>query len=229
MASDNLQHEWFHIDNKHNKARYNNVLTFLPYVVNIREDKGLFHIKATSYDIFGIFIGQSVSFLTLQVLQEKLFIICKLDNQGNIESILQISEWRWKVVILRQIIYYKITQIVRALWLAERRVYMRVCKHGCDVKMFCFSRANHASTNLRKISNWKISRQVYFIYPFLRRLKLGKSLDRCCVNFFHLSWHFKREKLVFWKAPFLQNKDWLRVQASCIRPFCKPSTSSRIA
>ena len=27
--------------------------------------------------------------------------------------------------------YYKITKIVRALWLAERRVCMRVCKHGC--------------------------------------------------------------------------------------------------
>ena len=29
--------------------------------------------------------------------------------------------------------------------------------------------------------------------------------------FFRLSWHFKREKPVFWKASFLQNKDWLRV------------------
>ena len=27
--------------------------------------------------------------------------------------------------------FYKITKIVRALWLAERRVCMRVCKHGC--------------------------------------------------------------------------------------------------
>ena len=29
---------------------------------------------------------------------------------------------------------------------------MRVCKHGCDVKMFCFSRANHVSTNLKKVA-----------------------------------------------------------------------------
>ena len=50
---------------------------------------------------------------------------------------------------------YKITKIVRALWLAERRVCMRVCKHGCDVKMFCFSRTNHASTNLKKVLSWK--------------------------------------------------------------------------
>ena len=38
----------------------------------------------------------------------------------------------------RWIDIYKITKIVRALWLAERRVCMRVGKHGCDVKMFCF-------------------------------------------------------------------------------------------
>ena len=79
--------------------------------------------------------------------------------------------------------FYKITKIVRALWLAERRVCMRVCKHGCGVKMFCFSRANDASTNLKKVLSWK-PRQVYFIHPFPRRLKLGKSLETCCVNIF---------------------------------------------
>ena len=31
---------------------------------------------------------------------------------------------------------------------------MRVCKHGFDVEMFCFSRANHASTNLKKFSSY---------------------------------------------------------------------------
>ena len=113
-------------------------------------------------------------------------------------------------------LFYKITKIVRALWLAERPVCMRVCKHGCDTNLFGFPRANHASTNLKKVLSWK-TRQVYFIYPFPRRLKLGKSLETCCVNFFRLSWHFKREKPVFWKASFLQNKDWLRVQASCTR------------
>ena len=70
---------------------------------------------------------------------------------------------------------------------------MRACKHGCDIKMFCFLPANHASTNLKKVLSWK-PRQVYFIHPFPRRLKLGKSLETCCVNFFRLSWHFKREK-----------------------------------
>ena len=33
--------------------------------------------------------------------------------------------------------FYKINKIVRALWLAERSVCMRVCKHGCGVKLGC--------------------------------------------------------------------------------------------
>ena len=81
------------------------------------------------------------------------------------------------------IVDYKITKIVRALWLAERHVCMRVCKHGCDVKMFCFSRANHAGTNLKTVLSWK-TRQSYFIYPFPRRLKLEQSLETFFVNFF---------------------------------------------
>ena len=31
--------------------------------------------------------------------------------------------------------FYKTSKIVRALWLAERSVCMRVCKHGCRVKI----------------------------------------------------------------------------------------------
>ena len=86
--------------------------------------------------------------------------------------------------LLCSLTIYKITQIVRTLWLAERRVCMRVYKHGCYVKMFCFSRADHASTNLKKVLSLKTRRQVYFFYLFPCRLKLGKSLQTCCVNFF---------------------------------------------
>ena len=70
---------------------------------------------------------------------------------------------------------------------------MRVCKHGFDVKMFCFSRANHASTHLKKFSSSKLDK-FYSIYPFLRRLKLGKSLQRRCVNFFSLKLIFYARK-----------------------------------
>ena len=48
--------------------------------------------------------------------------------------------------------FYKISKIVRALWLAERRVCMGVCKHVWDVKMFCFSRVL-----IRKAQIWKCS------------------------------------------------------------------------
>ena len=51
-----------------------------------------------------------------------------------------ISElWRPKVGLgqnVRLVIsVYKITKIVRTLWLAERRACMRVCNHGCDVTL----------------------------------------------------------------------------------------------
>ena len=108
--------------------------------------------------------------------------------------------------VLRIIItFYKITKIVRALWLAERSVCMRVCKHGCGVKLFGFSRANHASTKFEKVFEFN-TRQVYFIYPFLRRLKLGKSLQRRCVNFFSRKLTFESEKSVFWKSSFCKTR-----------------------
>ena len=78
----------------------------------------------------------------------------------------------------------KTTKTVRALWLAERSVcIMRVCKHGCGVKVFCFSRAKSHKHEFEKVFKFK-TRQVYFIYSFLRRLKLGKSLQRRCQFFF---------------------------------------------
>ena len=83
---------------------------------------------------------------------------------------------------------------------------MRVCKHGCGVKMFCFSRAYHASTKFEKVFKFK-TRQVYFICPFLRQLKLGKSLQRRCVNFFPLKLTFQATKVRILESIFLQNKN----------------------
>ena len=56
---------------------------------------------------------------------------------------------------------------MRALWLAERSVCRRVCKHGCDVKMFYFSRANHASTNLKKFLGSKLDKFTLFTHSFV--------------------------------------------------------------
>ena len=62
---------------------------------------------------------------------------------------------------------YKIANIVRALSLAERRVCMRVCKHSCDVKMFCFSRAKHVSTDLKKFLSSKLDKVTLFTHSFV--------------------------------------------------------------
>ena len=78
-------------------------------------------------------------------------------------------------------------------------------------RCFAFSRTNHASTNLQKFSSSKLDKFTLFSHSFVswnleNRYKEGVSI------FFHLRWHFKEEKSVFWKAIFLQNKNWLRVQ-----------------
>ena len=35
------------------------------------------------------------------------------------------------------------------------------CVPSCDVKMFCFSRTNHASTNLKKCLSWKLDKLLF--------------------------------------------------------------------
>ena len=45
---------------------------------------------------------------------------------------------------------------------------MRVCKHCCGVKLFGFSRANHASTNVAILSTWEVWRA-------LKRLELHEA------------------------------------------------------
>ena len=106
---------------------------------------------------------------------------------------------------LSVIYYYKITKIVGALWLAQRKVCMRVCRHGGGVKMFCFSRSKHASTNLKTFSSSKLNQFTLFTHSFVgwnleNRYKEGVSI------FLRLSWHFKREKSVFCKASFCKTK-----------------------
>ena len=114
-------------------------------------------------------------------------------------------EWSWNPLDSFVIWFYKITKIVRALWLAKRSICIRVCKHGCGVKMFCFSCANHASTSLKKFSSSKLDEFTLFTHSFVgwnleNRYKEGVSI------FFRLSWHFKREKSVFWKASFCKTR-----------------------
>ena len=107
--------------------------------------------------------------------------------------------WLFVVILFKTI--YKITKIVRPLWLAGRSVCMRACKHGCGVKKFCFSRADHASTNLKKFSSSKLDKFTLFTHSFVG-WNLENRYKESVSIFFRLSWHFKRQKSVFWKASF---------------------------
>ena len=110
---------------------------------------------------------------------------------------------------------YKITKIVRALWLAERRVCMRVCKHGGGFKVFCFSRANHASRDLKNFLSWKFDTFTLFTH-FLVGWNLENLQKHAVSIFFRLSWHFKWEKPVFLESIFIAKQELiaykLRVQ-----------------
>ena len=100
---------------------------------------------------------------------------------------------------------YKITKTLHALWLGERCVCMRVRKHGCDIKMFCFSHASHRGTNLKKFLSWKLDISL-----------VGWNLENlyktCCAIFFSLNLTFYVRKICIFESLFLQNKNWLRMQ-----------------
>ena len=66
---------------------------------------------------------------------------------------------------------------------------MRVCKHGCDVKMFCFSRAYHASTNLKKYSSSKLDKFTLFTHSFVG-LNLENGYKESVSIFFSLKLTF---------------------------------------
>ena len=104
-------------------------------------------------------------------------------------------------------VFYKITKIVCALWLAESCVCRRVCKHnGCGVKMFCFSHANHAIARIGK--SFQVHNSTSLLYlPIPSSAETWKIVTKkVCQFFFRLSWHFKREKSVFWKASFCKTR-----------------------
>ena len=83
--------------------------------------------------------------------------------------------------------------------------------------IFCPKTFLSPKTLLNKDFELKNSTKLLY-FPISSSAETWKIFrNMLCQFFFRLSWHFKREKPVFWKASFLQNKDWLRVQASCTR------------
>ena len=100
------------------------------------------------------------------------------------------------------IFIYKISKIVHTLWLAKRSVCVRVCKHSCDVKMFCFSRANHASTNLKKFLSSKLDEFTLFTHSFVG-WNLENLYKQAVSILFSLKVIFLSEKNpYFWKHLF---------------------------
>ena len=116
---------------------------------------------------------------------------------------------------LFNIYLYKMTKIVRALWLAEGSVCMGVCKHGCGVKKFCFSLPNQASTNLKKFSSSKLEKFTLFTHSFVGWDLENLYKQAVSISFFRLSWHLSEKTPYFMRileSIFLQNKNRLRVQ-----------------
>ena len=102
--------------------------------------------------------------------------------------------------------------------------------------MFCFSRANHASTNLKKSFSDQNSTSLLYL-PIPSSADTWKIFTiKLCQLFFRLSWHFKREKSVIWKASFCKTRTDYACRTSCTRllrlvisrQLFKPSTSSRV-
>ena len=58
---------------------------------------------------------------------------------------------------------------------------MRVCKHGCGVKMFCFSRANHA------IMSFRVQNSTSLLYlPIPPSAETWKIVTKRVCHFFFL-------------------------------------------
>ena len=95
---------------------------------------------------------------------------------------------------------------------------MRVCKHGRGVKMLCFSRANHASTNLKKFSSSKLDKLLYLPIPSSAETWKIVTKKMWRFFFFRLSCHFKRKSPYFGKHLFAKQADYA-CKTSWIRLF----------
>ena len=102
-------------------------------------------------------------------------------------------------------LFYKITKIVRTLWLAERSVWMRVCKHGFDVRCFAFRALIRQARVWKRFSDQNSTSLLYLPIPLSAETwKIFKN--KLCEFFFCISWHFKREKSVFGKHLFAKQE-----------------------
>ena len=130
---------------------------------------------ATSWFIIGQYMANKFSLPQGQSYTERKYFLRTVKKY-----FLSVKLWPWGRLIIG---LYKITKIVCALWLAERRVCMR------DVNMIVASRCFAFRALITQSQIWKPfwvenSTHLLYLYPFPRQLKLGKSSETCCVNFF---------------------------------------------
>ena len=75
----------------------------------------------------------------------------------------------------------------------------------CGAKMFCFSRANHTSTNFKIFFSWKLDKFTLFTHSLVG-WNLENLYKHAVPIFFRLSWHFKPEKPFFGKHLYCKTR-----------------------
>ena len=86
--------------------------------------------------------------------------------------------------------------------------------------MFCFSRASHASTNLKKGFELKTSTSLLYS-PISSSAETWKIFtNMLCQFFFTWAGILSDKETVFWKASFLQNKDCFLYETSRLVRIC---------
>ena len=90
-------------------------------------------------------------------------------------------------------------KIERALLLAERSVCVRVCKHGCGVKMFAF---RALITQARIWKSFRVQNSTSLLYlPIPPSVETSKIFTKKVCQFF-----FPEKKSVFWTASFCKTR-----------------------
>ena len=112
----------------------------------------------------------------------------------------------WNICILCLVnLIYKITKIVCALWLAERSVAGEFVNMAVASRCFAFRALITQARIWKKFSSSKLDKFTLFTYSFVG-WNLENRYKESVSIFFRLSWHFKREKSVFWKASFCKTR-----------------------
>ena len=116
-----------------------------------------------------------------------------------------------------------ITKMVRALWLAERSFCVRVCKQATNmvVTSRCFP-FRVLVTQARISQRFWVQNSTSLLYlPIPSSAETWKIFtNQLCQFCFRLSWNFKREKSVLWKASFSKTRTDYAYKTSWVTNLC---------